>query len=103
MVVEKDWFEEVRKVRKNCLVGKLVLNKRVNVEVMKNVLSIIWRISSGMVIKEVGERLFVFQFEDNMENERVVMKQPRSFNKSLLVLEKFDEHSKEVKLQCCPF
>ena len=104
-VVEKDWLDEAREVGKNCLIRKLVLNKRVNLEAMKNVLSTIWKIFSSMVIKEVGERLFVFQFEDNMEKERVVMKQPWSFNKSLLILEKFNEQSKleEVKLQWCPF
>ena len=58
-----------------------------------------------MVIKELGERLFVFQFVDNMEKERVVMKQPWFFKKSLLILEKFDEQSKskEVELQWFPF
>ena len=59
-----------------------MLNKRVNVEAMNNVLSIVWKITFGMAIKEVGERLFVFQFEDNIEKERVVMKQPWCFNKS---------------------
>ena len=39
MVVEKDWLEKAKEVGKNCLVGKLVLNKRVNVGVMKNVLN----------------------------------------------------------------
>ena len=38
MVIEKDWLEEGEKVGGNCLIGKLVLNKRVNVEAMKNVL-----------------------------------------------------------------
>ena len=61
---------------------------------MKNVLSMIWKVSSGMVVKEVGERLFVFQFEDNMDKERVFMKQPWTFNKSLLILANFDGQSK---------
>ena len=35
VVVAKDWLDEVKKVRENCLVGHLVLNKRVNLEAMK--------------------------------------------------------------------
>ena len=38
VVLEKDCLEEVNEVGKNCLIGKLVLNKRVNMEAMKNVL-----------------------------------------------------------------
>ncbi|XWS60869.1 hypothetical protein CRYUN_Cryun07bG0074700 [Craigia yunnanensis] len=38
VVVKNDWLEEAKRVGKNFLVGKLMLNKRVNVEVMKNVL-----------------------------------------------------------------
>ncbi|XWS18212.1 hypothetical protein CRYUN_Cryun32bG0023500 [Craigia yunnanensis] len=53
---------------------------------MKNVLITIWKLSSRMSITEVGNRLFIFQFEDNKEKERVLLRQPWSFNKSLLVL-----------------
>ncbi|XWS39417.1 hypothetical protein CRYUN_Cryun18bG0052800 [Craigia yunnanensis] len=35
VVVDHKWLEELREVGKNCLVGKLALNKRVNMEVMK--------------------------------------------------------------------
>ena len=68
---------------------------------MKNVLSAIWKVSSGMIVKEVGLKLYVFQFKSNIEKERVLMRQPWSLNKSLLVLAPFDEKSKpeEVNFQ----
>ena len=58
-----------------------------------------------MSVKKVGDRLFVFQFGDKMEKKRVFVRQPWSFNKSLLVLANFEEHTKleEVLLQWCPF
>ena len=54
-----------------------------------------------MIVKEVGLKLYVFQFKSNIEKERVLMRQPWSFNKSLLVLAPFDGKSKpkEVNLQ----
>ncbi|XWS53817.1 hypothetical protein CRYUN_Cryun10bG0032700 [Craigia yunnanensis] len=72
---------------------------------MKNVLSNVWKLSSGMVVKEVGNRIFVFQFQENKEKERVLLRQPWSFNKSLLVLQNLEENMKpeEVKIQWCPF
>ena len=55
--IEQDWLEEIKEVGKNCLIGKLLLNKRVNTEAMKNVLSNVWKVSSGMVVREVGNRI----------------------------------------------
>ena len=85
VIVEKDWQEKDNEVGENCLIGKLVLNKRINVEAMKNVLSTIWKLSARMSIKEVGGRLFIFHFEDISEKEAVLLCHAWSFNKSLPV------------------
>ena len=74
-------------------------------EAMKNVLYNVWEISSDMSIKEVGNKLFVLDFENQMEKERVLMRQPWTFNKSLLVLQDFEGQSKseEINLKWCSF
>ena len=58
-----------------------------------------------MIIKEVGDRVFIFQFDDEHENDRVLMRQTWSFNKSLIVLKEFDGYSspKIVNLEWCSF
>ena len=58
-----------------------------------------------MLVREVGERLFLFQFEDGVEKDRVLQKQPWSFNKSLMVLKEMDGllQPKEVNMEWCPF
>ena len=43
-----------------------------------------------MVIKEAGVKVFVFQFEDFVEKDMVLVRQPWSFNKSVIVLNEFD-------------
>ena len=80
-------------------------DKKVNVEAVKNVLGNIWKIAAGMTIKEVRDRLYVFHFEDNLEKERVRLRQPWSFNRFLLVLENFDSkvQPEEINLQWCLF
>ncbi|XWS50373.1 hypothetical protein CRYUN_Cryun12cG0082400 [Craigia yunnanensis] len=105
VVIDKDWLAEVEELGKNCLIGRLVLNKKVNVGAMKNVICNAWKVSTSMIIKEVGNRLFVFQFRDTMEKERVLLCQLWPFNKSLLILENFDGKTKpdEVNLQWCSF
>ena len=38
--------------RRNCLIGKMVIKKAINLEAMKTVLQEVWKLASGMVIKE---------------------------------------------------
>ena len=52
------------------------MRKAVNMEAMKNVFMKIWKIRSGLSVREVGERLFLFQFEDSLEKDRVLQQQP---------------------------
>ena len=41
IIVEGNWLDEAKEAGKHCLIGRIVLNKRINVEAMKNVLSTI--------------------------------------------------------------
>ena len=47
VVIEKDWVEENGQARRNCLIGKMVINRAVNLEAMKTVLQKVWKVSSG--------------------------------------------------------
>ncbi|XWS13478.1 hypothetical protein CRYUN_Cryun36dG0040400 [Craigia yunnanensis] len=86
VIIEKEWIEDSSSIGKNCLVGKLMMNKMENVEAMKNVFLKIWRIKNGVTIYKMGERLYLFHFEYQFEKDHVYQKQPWSFNKALLVL-----------------
>ena len=67
------------------------MRKTVNVEAMKNVFIKIWKLTRGLSVREVGDRLYLFYFDDLLEKDRAFQKQPWSFNKSLLILKDFDE------------
>ena len=47
--------------------GKIFTKRNINLEVMKVVLYNIWKLSHGLEIKEVGDKVYVFQFEDGSE------------------------------------
>ena len=57
------------------------------------------------MIKEVGDKLYVFQIENAMKKDRVLFRQPWSFNKSLIVLKDFDGlfSPNDVNMDWCPF
>ncbi|XWS16380.1 hypothetical protein CRYUN_Cryun34aG0082200 [Craigia yunnanensis] len=67
VVVKDEWIDDLSIVGKNCVLEKFLMRKMVNVEAMKMVFLKLWKIFSGMTIREVGEMLFVFQFADCLE------------------------------------
>ncbi|OMO68993.1 hypothetical protein CCACVL1_19721 [Corchorus capsularis] len=91
VIIDQDWIEEPEGALSwFSVIGKLLSKKRPNLEAMKTVLSKAWRVESGFQVKEVGNRLFVFQFEDELEKDRAMVNQPWSFNKALLTLNDYD-------------
>ena len=53
----------------------------------------------------MGYKVFIFQFDDEYEKDRLLVRQPWSFNKSLLMLKEFDDYSslENVNLDWRPF
>ncbi|XWS71129.1 hypothetical protein CRYUN_Cryun03dG0112000 [Craigia yunnanensis] len=74
LIIDKSWVEETSEVRKNCLLGKILTKHSINVEAMKNFLYNIWKLRAGLVVKEVGDRVFIFQFEDEYEKDRILVR-----------------------------
>ncbi|OMP10859.1 hypothetical protein COLO4_04212 [Corchorus olitorius] len=90
---------------KACLIGKLLSRRAVNIEVMRNILHWVWKLSGGLQIQAVGDKLFIFQFEKEIEKDRVFQQSPWSFNKALLVLGEYDAfpNLESVRLEECSF
>ena len=57
---------------------------------MRNVFFKIWKLKGDLDIKEVDEKVYIFSFGKWVEKERVLIQQPWSFNKALLVMKEFD-------------
>ena len=60
VVIEKEWLEDMSVIGSHCLLGKILMRKNVNMEAMKTVFKKIWKLRSGVLVREVGERLFLF-------------------------------------------
>ena len=105
MIVEKEWVGDASAVENKCLLSKLLLRRAVNIEAMRNVFLKIWRLKLEMTIREVGERRFLFYFDNETEKDRVFQNQPWSFNKSLIVFKEFDGHTRpdNVNMDWCNF
>ncbi|OMO88292.1 reverse transcriptase [Corchorus capsularis] len=87
------------------LIGKFFTEKKANLEGMRTTLFNAWKLQMGLIVKEVGEKIYMFQFKDEAERDRVLVTQPWHFNRILLVLKKYDgvEKPEEVDFTFCPF
>ena len=63
---------ETRAIGGKCLVGEIWIEKNVNKEAFKSVLSNIWRMAGEVKIKELQENLWLFEFSDVMDKERIM-------------------------------
>ncbi|XVF66640.1 hypothetical protein PTKIN_Ptkin10aG0053100 [Pterospermum kingtungense] len=90
IMIEKEWIEEGVQAGQNCLVGRMLMKKPYSVEGVKIAFSRVWHLQGGLSISVVGDHLFLFQFEDAMERDRVLLKQPLMFSKYLIVFQEFD-------------
>lgn len=72
---------------------------------MRNILVRAWRLEGDINITEVGDHIFIFQFDSKMDRNKVLLKKPWSYNKSPLVLNNYDASKAEelVDLDWCPF
>ena len=64
-------MEEIVAGGENCIIRKVLSNT----VVMKNVFSKIWKLSGDFTISEVGEKNFLFRFEQLVEKERMLYPQ----------------------------
>ena len=87
------------------LLFRLQTNKDFNKEAFKSTLQQLWKCPDRVIIKEVGNNLFlaVFVTEEHMND--VLDKSPWSFNKRLFLLKHFDGDLSpgNVKFQRSPF
>ncbi|XVF86361.1 hypothetical protein PTKIN_Ptkin18bG0033500 [Pterospermum kingtungense] len=84
--IDDQWVNDSKCARELSLVGKMLLCKPFKFEDMHTTFIKAWRISGKFDVKEGEDHLFLFCFESRIDKARALLKQPWSFNKSLLVL-----------------
>ncbi|XP_059457118.1 uncharacterized protein LOC132186993 [Corylus avellana] len=88
-----------REKGERCLVGRIGIEKKVNKEAFRNVLSRIWRTMGSVVFKEMQDNVWLFEFVDLDDKKRVMEGRPWSFDRQILVLNDFDGSIPPAQMQ----
>ena len=72
------------------LAAKFHTKRVLNVEAVAQNFSQLWHTRNGFKIKDQGNHIFLFIFENKFDSDRILSSQPWSFNKFLVVFQRYE-------------
>ena len=72
------------------LVAKFLTNRNVNIDAVAKTFRPLWHTSSDFCIRDVGDNHLLFTFELESDLEKVLIGEPWSFDRHLVVLQRYD-------------
>lgn len=87
------------------LVAKFFTKQALSIEVVAWTLRPLWKTKHEFRIKDLGNHLILFTFEDELDAERIILGAPWSFNKYLTALCRYeiDQSLKEIQFDTAVF
>jgi hypothetical protein len=102
--IAEETVQDLRIKGSKCLIGRLGVPKKLNKEAFKAVLMRIWRPAGKLMINEVQESLWLFEFEEDGDKRKVMAGRPWSYDRTLLILNEFDGRlaPSQMEFSCSP-
>lgn len=73
-----------------CLLGLVIGEKAFNREAFRSTMQNLWRLQGRVDFLEVGNNLFVVEFQDKLDLLKVLVGRPWSFDRNLFCLTSYD-------------
>lgn len=84
--------EEVLAANLLCMVVRVMDDRQVKFRVFINTMGAMWRPVKGMLLKDLGNNVFLFQFMQSIVLERILNGGPYNFNNSLPLMRRVPEN-----------
>jgi hypothetical protein len=81
------------------LAGKVLYHKLFHIQTITNALRPAWGNPRGLVLRPLGENMFVAKFETKRDRDRVWEGSPWHISKHAVILEEFEEHMQPSELK----
>ena len=82
------------------IAAKFFTKRALNMDAIARTLSPLWRSKKGFSVKNNGDHIILFSFDNEAEVDRILSLEPWCFDKYLMAFSKF---SKESALEVCNF
>jgi hypothetical protein len=97
--IELEDIADLRAKGSKCLVGKLGVPKRVNNEAFQSLLTRIWRTVGDIFFKEINDNLWLFEFEEEGDRDKVLEGRPWSYDRTILIIDELVEKKPPSQLE----
>ena len=94
-----------RALGKNCVVLKVLTQRSINLDALRKNLRMLWKPNKSLEISEIEDELFMEEFGDTKDKQRVLNMSPWSFEKQLVLLQEFEGElvPKDIVMRWSPF
>ena len=105
IILGGDSTKATKALGENCLVMQILTQRSINIEALRNTMRMAWKMNKGVHISDIDKDLFLVEFGDKKDKQKIMDMCPWSYEKNLVLLQVFDGDValKDIKLQWCPF
>lgn len=93
------------KVRKNCILMKILTKRSINLDALRKNLRMLWKPNKGVQISKIEEELYLVEFGDGRDKQKILDMCPWSFKKQLIIMKEFEGElvPKDIVMKWSPF
>ncbi|KAL0011377.1 hypothetical protein SO802_006485, partial [Lithocarpus litseifolius] len=101
IVLGGDSTKAAKELGENCLVMQILTQRSINIEALRKTMRVAWKPNKSVRISDIEEDLFLVEFGDKKDKQKVLDMCPWNYEKNLVLLQDFDGDvaPKELKLR----
>ncbi|KAL0009244.1 hypothetical protein SO802_010746 [Lithocarpus litseifolius] len=92
-------LEEEMAMPEFIIAAKFFTRRALNMEAIASTFQPLWRSKNGFKVKNMGNHIVLFIFDNKLEVENILENEPWSFDKHLMVLQRYDKDTLVEDLQ----